>query len=193
MNGVKKLSILAILTLTLLLSGCDDTPQFINEGDTIIEYNGEPVYTQSQVDSLIETQQAKINDLEQKLEYMKENDIYNLEQRIIELENPFSLVLENTVGITLVCDTRRCELKIYDDDTNNYISLDIRQLDETTVYIDIDMADKDTHRVSATTYLEVDTLNEDYKVYSTFLYYLAKDYGTTFDDIYDLYLAEYYE
>ena len=77
---MKKIIVLImVLILTLTLSSCIPRgSDIINEGDTIIEYNGEPVYTQEEVAEMYNIQQGYIDDLELRIE--------ELEERIAEFE-----------------------------------------------------------------------------------------------------------
>lgn len=75
----KLVSLFLVLVLALALSGCSlNEPDIVNEGDTIIEYNGEPVYTQEEVDEII-------NNLKDEIKTMGV-DITVQQNRIKELE-----------------------------------------------------------------------------------------------------------
>lgn len=70
---MKKIIVLImVLILTLTLSSCIPRgSDIINEGDTIIEYNGEPVYTQEEVAEMYNIQQGYIDDLELRIEELE--------------------------------------------------------------------------------------------------------------------------
>ena len=57
----KLVSIVLLFTLVLLLSGCGlNGGGIVNEGDTIIEYDGEPVYTKEEIDEMLDFEIDKL-------------------------------------------------------------------------------------------------------------------------------------
>ena len=68
----KLLLIIVAFVLTFSLVGCQG-PDIVNDGDTVIEYDGEPVYTKEQVDLMLEEQMELMQDVIWEIE----DDVYS--------------------------------------------------------------------------------------------------------------------
>ena len=201
---MKKLLVILVLILTITLSGCTKEEYYTQDEVNKIVTELEDSFDAQEMNNLNERVleiESELRDFE-RFEYedlIEFVDLFDdwedvINERITNLEKTIYVDISYQYEITLRCGYDSCEIKIYQPASpvidENYISIDIRQVDDNTLFFDIDRANTLTHIVNAQVQLEEESNFQSYMTFATYMYYSYIEYGITYNQVNDLYFNQ---